>query len=97
MNGDLESQEFYELCQTYRNSVWQIDVTAAYEALKLWIRTQSSPSSPSYGDWLKLLSMAQLTAGIIETLEEIQSRGLEPTVIWTGVQWAVGTRDKWSV
>ena len=49
---------------------------------------------PAFGDWLRDRSMAELMSTIIETLNEVQRRGHEPTVVWTGKQWAVMTEDQ---
>jgi len=103
--GDpLEDREFYELCQRYRHTsaAAQADVVAAFADLKAirdqtidWIRQryQQDGARPEFVDWLKGQTMAQLTAGVICALVEIQRRGFEPEVLWSGEQWAIATRD----
>jgi hypothetical protein len=36
---------------------------------------------PAFGDWLRDRSMAELMSTIIETLNEVQRRGHEPTAV----------------
>ena len=50
--------------------------------------------TPTTEEWLRGLTMAEVTALIILGLEEIERRGVQTSgAVWTGQQWAVVTKS----
>lgn len=41
--------------------------------------------------WLQIRTMTDLSDVILLSLGEIQRRGLEPEIVWTGEQWVITT------